>query len=48
MNQPTVIGAACSDYVRTVRLVLTEKNVPCHLVDIERQGHRIEHSHKSM
>ena len=48
MSQSTVFGAACSAYVRTVRLVLTETNVPCHLVDIDRQGHRSERGRKSV
>ncbi len=35
MSQPTVFGAAYSVYVRTVRLVLAEKNVPYRLVEID-------------
>ena len=34
MSQPIVFGAAYSVYVRTVRLVLAEKNVPYRLVEI--------------
>ena len=35
MSQPIVFGAAYSVYVRTVRLVLAEKNVPYRLVEID-------------
>ena len=35
MSQPIVFGAAYSVYVRTVRLALAEKGVPCHLVEID-------------
>ena len=35
MNQPTVLGAAFSAYVRTVCLTLAEKRVPYKLVEID-------------
>ena len=35
MIRPNVFGAAYSVYVQTVRLVLEEKNVPYHLVEID-------------
>ena len=35
MSRPIVFGAAYSVYVRTVRLVLAEKNVPYDLVEID-------------